>query len=141
MRAVSFATYGACLAGIAIATSSCATQIGLVGREAYEVCVKSERCELEGLLRIVPAEHTVTGKMDVQGGACVNVSLPPAVMEMVKKRGPSSVRVKGEKIGDATQVLDGVQTTFVEYQGRRLGLGICDGLVVFVRNGDFQFLD
>jgi len=51
------------------------------------------------------------------------------------------MRVKGERIGDATQVLSDVQTTFVEYQGRRLGLGICEGVVVFVRDGDFQFID
>lgn len=120
---------------------SCTTQRLLVSRAAYETCVGSEACELEGLLRVVPAEHGVTGKMDVQGGSCVNVSLPPAALEIAKRRGPIVMRVKGERIGDATQVLSDVQTTFVEYQGRRLGLGICEGVVVFVRDGDFQFID
>jgi hypothetical protein len=101
----------------------------------YETCANSRTCVVRGIAAARLAEHASTAQFDLPDGRCINVSLPPAKLERLRRNGPIEMTVTGEVYGDPSAAGEEV---VLQIEGRTIGFGLCGDFFVFVpdRNGE-----
>lgn len=91
-------------------------------------CKSGEDCTVEGDLTITTDGHGYIGKLDMENGDCLNVSLPDAVSEEHIYKNPTKMKLTGRWLPYVKQ--NGLVVTV---NGRKIGEGLCGDHYLFVR--------
>jgi hypothetical protein len=94
-----------------------------------EQCARAEICKVRGLLEMSNDGHAYIGKLHLDDGTCVNVSLPERESRRLSGQ-PAQMRTITGNVFPYVQ-----EDTFIEYRvnGRQIGYGLCGSYFVFVR--------
>lgn len=94
-----------------------------------EQCMRAEICKVHGLLEMSNDGHAYIGKLRLEDGTCVNVSLPEKESRRLSGQ-PAQMRTITGKVFPYVQ-----ENTFIEHRvnGRQIGYGLCGSHFVFVR--------
>lgn len=94
-----------------------------------EQCARAEICKVRGLLEMSNDGHVYIGKLHLDDGTCVNVSLPERESRRLSGQ-PAQMRMITGSVFPYVQ-----EDTFMEYRvnGRQIGYGLCGSYFVFVR--------
>lgn len=92
-------------------------------------CEHSHVCTLQGLLEMSNDGHAYIGKMNVDGGGCVNVSLSEKQSKRMTGRPPQRKTITGRVLPYPHDL------GFIEYRvnGRQIGYGKCGDYYIFVK--------
>lgn len=95
-------------------------------------CKASDICSVSGRFEILNDGHAYIGKLDLPGGACVNVSVPVGRYRDYLYKGPKA----GNEIALSGRVLPYVYHdgfTEIRVNGRGIGYGRCGDFYIFVK--------
>lgn len=71
----------------------------------------------------------MTAQFDLPDGRCINVSLPPAKLERLRRTGPVEMTVTGEVYWEPSAP---GEEFVLQIDGRTIGFGLCGDFFVFV---------
>jgi hypothetical protein len=94
-----------------------------------EQCARAEICKVRGSLEMSNDGHAYIGKLHLEDGSCVNVSLSEGQARRLSGQ-PAQMRTIIGKVFPYIQ-----EDTLIEYRvnGRQIGYGLCGSYFVFVR--------
>ena len=92
-------------------------------------CERSEVCTVRGLLEMSNDGHAYIGKIHIDGGGCVNVSLPEAESRRRSGQPMQMITVTGKVFPYV------YENTLIEYRinNRKIGYGLCGDYFVFAK--------
>lgn len=112
---------------------SCSTPI--VSNEAmtFDQCSQADYCRISGKLSIREVDHVKMGRLDLEDGTCINVSLPTSEVTRLELIGIELTTIEG-RVFPATSGSDFVSLTV---NGRRVGITHCGNFYVYVEHSNF----
>lgn len=93
-------------------------------------CSLASVCRIEGVLSVREIDHVHMGRLELPGGECVNVSLPPRDVRRIQREGPRHAIVEG-RVNPSPGDDPNLMTLVIE--GRRVGWHQCGDFYIFVR--------
>lgn len=99
------------------------------GPMSYETCATSSSCVVRGIATARLAERAPMAQFDLPDGRCINVSLPPRRLAMLRRDGPAEMTVTGEVYREPYSP---GEETVLQIEGRTIGFGRCGAFFVFV---------
>ena len=96
-------------------------------------CRSASYCTLIGTLTRSSDGHAWIGRLTLDSGECVNVSIPDAEMIELGESGVSDAMVAGAVVFYPTSNTDDLVTSFTA-NGRKVGVGNCGDFFIFVES-------
>lgn len=94
----------------------------------FENCSEGPVCVITGRLSVELVDHVKMGRLVLQDGSCVNVSLPPSSVRKAEEYPARMQTISGKvKHGEFDE-----NTVSLIVKGRRVGLSQCGTFYVFV---------
>jgi hypothetical protein len=107
---------------------SCGDDIEVNTMSSYSGCARGRDCTASGMLTMSSDGHGFIGKLELENGTCLNVSLPVEVSRELLGQEPRQMTV----VGRIYRYVHEYQT-FVLVDGRRIGEGLCGDYYLFVQ--------
>lgn len=95
---------------------------------SVDACKKAKHCVLQGMLSVVEIGDIKMGKLELDHGECVSVSLPSKMIELAAKQGRHKATVEGTIFPVPTDV----EVATISVNGRTIGLGQCGNFYLFI---------
>ena len=96
-----------------------------------EECRAASVCSLAGDLTLSSSGYAWIGRLTLDSGECVNVSLPDEVTRTLAESGANGVRLVGDVVRYPEFENNYVVVSFA-VRGREVGIGGCGDFLVFV---------
>ena len=95
-----------------------------------EQCEKNEVCGYTGVVTIEEINHVFMGRLILESGECVNLSLDKRAVKKIRSEGNKTLTVYGYRQPTPIGMHD---VDFIEVDGRRIGWQLCSDHYIFVK--------
>ncbi len=117
-------------AGAMFLLQACASAPAPVAESmTYEECQHASRCQISGVLHLRSVDLVQMGRLNLDDGRCINVSLPDNMIEELGRRMPKRQVIKGRVfIGGHRD--ESAWSMVIE--GRKVAISQCGDFYIFV---------
>lgn len=95
-----------------------------------EQCERNEVCGYTGVVTIEEINHVFMGRLMLETGECVNLSLNDRTIKKIRKEGSKVLTVYGYRLPTPVGMHD---VDFIKVDGRRIGWELCSDHYIFVK--------
>jgi len=114
-----------CLLSGCSATSHDMSSVPLM---SFDQCLSSKYCRVSGELSLKEVDHVLMGRLTMDDGKCLNVSLPKRTVQHLRSEGTVSQVV----VGRVFPSYPDPDLAEIYIAGRRVGLSQCGNILLFV---------
>lgn len=94
----------------------------------FDQCVSSKYCRVSGNLSLKEVDHVLMGRLTMDDGRCLNVSLPKGTVQRLRAEGAVNEVV----VGRVFPSYPDPDLAEIYIAGRRVGLSQCGNVLLFV---------
>jgi hypothetical protein len=114
--------------GLHAALAGCGHNAAAEQLMTIEQCREAKHCVIKGELALMQVGDVTMGRLQAEDRKCLNVSLPPGMIESLQKTEPREMTLRGTILPVPTDI----EVATISVNQRKIGLGPCGNFYLYV---------